>query len=179
MASGRPAAVRPTVATPSAASPSAAEAIVAPTTATRIAGSLLVSRGSTSSTARTATPTSSVVVFVWSRPSTNALTSSMKLSASVEKPNSFGSWPTMIVMPRPFMYPTCTSLESRSATKPSFPSPSAISSRPTNTASIPARTIAVPGSPPATSSGVIAARISGEIDESGPRTSTRDGPNSA
>ena len=36
-----------------------------------------------------------------------------------------------------------------------------------------------PGSPPATSSGVIAAKISGEIDESGPSTSTREGPNSA
>ena len=46
-------------------------------------------------------------------------------------------------------------------------------------ASIPARTIAVPGSPPATSSGVIAAKISGETDESGPSTSTRDGPNIA
>ena len=85
----------------------------------------------------------------------------------------------MIVMPRPFMYPTCTSLESRSATKPSLPSPRPISSSPTSTASIPASAIAVPGSPPATSSGVIAARISGEIDESGPSTNTREGPNSA
>ena len=48
--------------------------------------------------------------------------------------------------------------------------------RPTITASIPASAMALPGSSPATSSGVIAAKISGEIDESGPSTSTRDGP---
>ncbi len=84
----------------------------------------------------------------------------------------------MIVIASPFMYPTCTSLESRSATNPSLPSPRPISVRPTRTASIPASAIAVFASPPA-SSGVIAARISGEIDESGPSTSTREGPNSA
>ncbi len=49
---------------------------------------------------------------------------------------------------------------------------------PTITASIPAKTMAVAGSPPATS-GTMAARIRGEIDESGPSTSTRDGPNTA
>ena len=49
---------------------------------------------------------------------------------------------------------------------------------PTSTASIPASAIAVPASPPA-SSGVIAARISGEIEESGPSTSTREGPKAA
>ena len=52
---------------------------------------------------RTATPSTSVVVCVWPRPSTNALTSPRKESASVENPNSFGSCPTMIVIPRPFM----------------------------------------------------------------------------
>ena len=41
---------------------------------------------------------------------------------------------------------------------------------------MPASAIAFAGSSPATSSGVIAAKISGEIDESGPSTSTRDGP---
>ncbi len=76
------------------------------------------------------------------------------------------------------MYPTCTSLERRSATNPSFPRPSPISVSPTSTASMPARAIAVAGSPPA-SSGVMAARINGEIEESGPSTSTREGPNTA
>ena len=41
---------------------------------------------------------------------------------------------------------------------------------------MPASAIAVAGSSPATSSGVMAAKISGETDESGPSTSTRDGP---
>ena len=47
---------------------------------------------------------------------------------------------------------------------------------PTSSASMPASSIAFIGSSPATSSGVRAARIIGEIDESGPSTSTRDGP---
>ena len=50
--------------------------------------------------------------------------------------------------------------------------------RPTSSASIPASTIAFPGSS-TTSSGVMAAKISGETDESGPSTSTRDGPKTA
>ena len=48
--------------------------------------------------------------------------------------------------------------------------------RPTRIASIPASAIAVAGLSPATRSGVIAAKISGDTDESGPSTSTRDGP---
>ena len=46
---------------------------------------------------------------------------------------------------------------------------------PTISASIPASAIAVPGSLVA-SSGTIAAKISGDTEESGPSTSTRDGP---
>ncbi len=49
---------------------------------------------------------------------------------------------------------------------------------PTRTASIPARAIALSGSP-VTSRGVMAARIKGDTDESGPSTSTLDGPNTA
>ncbi len=45
-------------------------------------------------------------------------------------------------------------------------------------ASIPARAMALSGSS-VTKRGVIAARISGDTDESGPRTSTREGPNTA
>ena len=44
---------------------------------------------------------------------------------------------------------------------------------------MPARAIARRGIVRVTSSGVIAARISGEIEESGPSTSTREGPNIA
>jgi hypothetical protein len=168
----------PTVATPSPASPSNADAMVAPTTPTSTAGRRVVTRGSASRSTSTATPTKSVVVCVWSRLEVNARISARNESACVEKPNSFGSWPMMIVIARPFMYPTCTSFDRRSATNPSLPSPSPISVSPTRTASMPASAIALAGSL-VTSSGVIAARIKGEIEESGPSTSTRDGPNTA
>ena len=82
----------------------------------------------------------------------------------------------MITIASPFMYPTWTSLASRSATKPSFPTPNPIMINPTMTAIIPASAIAVAGSLPAITSGAIAAKISGETEESGPSTSTRDGP---
>jgi hypothetical protein len=49
---------------------------------------------------------------------------------------------------------------------------------PTRAASIPASTIALDGSP-VTTSGVMAARINGDTDESGPSTSTFEGPNTA
>ena len=61
---------------------------------------------------------------------------------------------------------------------PSFASPIAISTAPTIRASMPASAIVVSVPPPA-SNGVIAARISGDTEESGPSTSTRDGPSSA
>ena len=83
-----------------------------------------------------------------------------------------------IVIASPFMYPTWTSFESRSATKPSFAIPSPTRISPTMIAIIPASAIAVSGSP-ATASGTIAAKISGDTAESGPSTSTRDGPMSA
>ena len=50
--------------------------------------------------------------------------------------------------------------------------------RPTMSASMPARAMAWAGSL-VTSSGVMAAKMSGETEESGPRTSTRLGPSSA
>ncbi len=50
---------------------------------------------------------------------------------------------------------------------------------PTITAIIPASAMALVGSPPATSSGVMAAKIRGDTDESGPRTRIRDGPKTA
>ena len=93
----------PTVFTPSAARSKAAETTVAATTATSTAGIFFEMRGSPSSSASVPRPTRSVVVFVWSRFEKKAPTLSTKLSASVEKPKSLGSWPTMIVMASPFM----------------------------------------------------------------------------
>ena len=56
-------------------------------------------------TARPSTPTASAAPTVSPsrRPSTNAAVSSMRPFASVEKPNSFGSWPTRMVTASPFM----------------------------------------------------------------------------
>ena len=48
-------------------------------------------------------PTARVVPFVWDSPVTKALISARKLSASVENPKSLGSWPTMMVIAKPFM----------------------------------------------------------------------------
>ena len=48
---------------------------VAPTTATSTAGTFVVTRGRTSSTASVARPTARAVMFVWSRPVTNAFAS--------------------------------------------------------------------------------------------------------
>ena len=61
-------------------------------------------RGSTEQERQDARPTTQRRAC-WSGrgPVKNAWTSSMKPSASVEKPNSLGSWPTMMVMARPFM----------------------------------------------------------------------------
>ena len=175
---GSPRGSVPTTSTPFDTRSSSPTATVAPTTATRTAGTFFDTSGSSSSTASVARPSTSVVAFVWSSPVTNALISSTKPSASVENPNSFGSCPTTIVIARPFMYPTCTSLDSRSATNPSLAIPSPISIAPTKSASMPASAIATSGPPPATS-GTIAAKISGDTEESGPSTSTREGPISA
>ena len=47
------------------------------------------------------------------------------------------------------------------------------------TASMPARAMARCGSPPATSKGTMAAKIIGDMDESGPSTRMREGPKTA
>ena len=100
---GNPWGSGPTTSTPLAARSRTPVTTVAPRTATSTAGTFLVTRGSRSRTARVARPIASAVVLVWSSPSRNALISSKNPSASVENPNSFGSWPTMMVTARPFM----------------------------------------------------------------------------
>ncbi len=77
--------------------------IVAPTTATSTAGTFRMTRGSRRRTASVARPTTIAVRLRSSKPSTKARSSSMKPSASVENPQSLGSWPTMIVRASPFM----------------------------------------------------------------------------
>jgi hypothetical protein len=81
-----------------------ADTMVAPTTAMRIAGSLGTTRLATTMNARAATPTVRATGFVRParNPSANATASAAIPSASTEKPNSLGSWPTMIVNAIPF-----------------------------------------------------------------------------
>ena len=106
-----------------------------------------------------------------------AAVSATRPSASVEKPNSLGSCPMKMTTARPARYPVRTGLESRSATKPSFPKPAPTVISPTRSASIPASAMAVSGSPAAR--GRMVAAIMGPRDESGPRTRTGEGPTSA
>ncbi len=100
---GSPWGSAPTVETPCADRSRTAETTVTPMMATRIAGTFGVTRGRSSSSASTERPTASVTPCVWSRCEPKARSSSTKPLASVEKPKSLGSWPTMIVTPSPFM----------------------------------------------------------------------------
>ena len=97
---GRPSGRVPTVAMSRSKT---AVTAVAPTTATRTAGISRVRRGSTSSTASVISPRPRAVASRWSKFATNSRTSSTKLSASVENPQSFGSCPTMMTTASPFM----------------------------------------------------------------------------
>lgn len=63
--------------------------------------------------------------------------------------------------------------------KPSFATPTRIVMSPTRIANIDASAIALSGSPLDASNGTNVAAIIGPSEESGPSTSTRDGPNSA
>ena len=124
------------------------------------------------------TPTASAAPTVSpaTSPSTKPLSSGMKPSASTEKPNIFGSCPTMIVNASPFMYPICVGIDRRSAMNPSFASPARSMMVPTMRASSDASAIALAGSLSAPISGRIVAAIIGPRAESGPRTRTFEGP---
>ncbi len=102
---GKPDGSVPTSDTPCAPRSNRPDAAIATTTATRIAGTFGTSRLRTRITARLTTPIASAAPTVSpaETPSTNARASSIRLSASVEKPNSFGNWPIRIVIASPFM----------------------------------------------------------------------------
>ena len=55
---------------------------------------------------------------------------SKKSPSPFSTPNSFGSWPTMIVSARPTMKPFSTGSEMKLATKPSRSSPATIAAIP-------------------------------------------------
>ena len=101
----------------------------------------------------------------------------MSPSASIEKPKSFGSWPTKTVRAMPLRYPIRMGFESRSVTSPRRSSPNAMPNAPEISASAAASSVARLGS--AAASGAIVAAMIAASDESGPRTRIRLGPNSA
>ena len=152
---------------------------VAPTTATSTAGIFVVTAaGRAGRPASPARATSAVGVGRVELRRRTPATSSTKPSASVENPNSFGQLADddgdrqAVHVADLHLLGEQVGDEAR-ACRGRGRSRSA----PTITAIIPASAIAVPGSSPATTSGTIAAKISGETDESGPSTRTRDGPN--
>ena len=75
------------------------------TTATSTAGIFGSQRWSTRITASPNSPTTTAAVTVSPdrSPSTNPVTSPIRVSECTENPNSFGSWPTRIVSARPVM----------------------------------------------------------------------------
>ena len=152
------------------------ESPIATTTATRMPGVRGDARLRPRMMARLSRPIPSAhgLVRPSRTPTTNSRTSSARPPASVENPNSLGSWPMKMTIARPARYPVRTGFDSRSAMKPSFATPAATVTRPTMSASIPASAIAASWLPAA--SGRIVAAIIGPSDESGPRTRIGDGP---
>ena len=118
---GNPCGSVPTRSTPCCARSNRFAATIETTTAIRTLGTFGSTRWSTNMTTSPSTPIASAAVTVSpsATPLTNALASAMNPSASVENPNSLGSWPTRIVMASPFMYPIMVGLDRRSATHPS------------------------------------------------------------
>ena len=55
---------------------------------------------------------------------------------SIEKPNTFPSWPKTMLMAMPFMKPTRTGLPRKSARNPSRKTPATMHARPERTASV-------------------------------------------
>jgi hypothetical protein len=95
----------PTRETPRSARSKALATRIETTTATSTAGTLGTSRWSPAMTTRPSRPTASAAAAVspFASPVAKPAASGMSPSASTEKPNSFGSWPTRIVRASPFM----------------------------------------------------------------------------
>ncbi len=178
LAVGKPEGIRPTTDTPCAVRSKISVAMAEPTTATRIPGTLGSQWRNARITAREAMPTIRLAVTVspLATPSTKALLSSNNRSALALNPKSRGSWLTSTTMAMPLRKPTRTGFESNSARMPARANPAITHMAPMRRASIPASATAVAGSPCAPRSGRIAATMSGPNAESGPSTSTRDGP---
>ncbi|CAH0327796.1 hypothetical protein SRABI128_06471 [Microbacterium sp. Bi128] len=102
---GNPRGSSPTSETPFAARSKTAVAAIAATTMTSTAGTLGSHRCRTSISTIPPMPTAAAATTVspLATPSTNPTRSPMKFSLSILNPKSFGSWPTRMVIARPFM----------------------------------------------------------------------------
>ena len=123
----------------------------------------------------------STAAVVWVSPSATAFSvariSPTRVVASTEKPSSLGIWFTITTTATPMRYPVRIGLESRSVTNPRRRKPATTRMTPIMIANRPASATARSGSPAAR--GRIDEAMIGASDESGPSTSTRDGPTTA
>jgi hypothetical protein len=110
---GTPSGIGPTTVTPWDSRSKTFVAAIASSTATRTPGTRGSACWKPRIRTRPATPTArdAQIVSPSARPCTNPAASSIRPSASTEKPKSFGSWPTTMVSARPFMYPICVGLD--------------------------------------------------------------------
>ena len=98
---GKPWGRMPITSTPCAGRSSTTDSTIETTTATRMPGVLGDTRLRPRMMARLRVPTASAHGFVIPRFWTNATASATSPLASVEKPNSLGSWPTRMTTARP------------------------------------------------------------------------------
>ncbi len=152
-------------------------ATIAPATATSGPGTPGATRRSPMITASDIVPTSNVSPCVSSRCVISRQPCSKKSPCVGVIPNSFGSWPMMIVSARPMMKPFSTGWLMKLARKPSRNRPAISAARPVVSASA-AVSAAKRLSPAGTRSATVAAD-SAATAAIGPTTSTRELPRAA
>ena len=163
--------------TPWSSSASSSTAITPSATATSEPGTAGANLRSPITTASDSTPTASVAALVSSRWRTSPQSCSKKSPPVFSTPNSFGTWPMMIVSARPTMNPFKTGSEMKPARNPSRSRPAPSARIPVVTASA-AVVAAKPDWPCATSSPTVAAD-SAAVADIGPTTRWRELPSAA
>ena len=173
---GSPLAIDPTVGT---SRPNALTAAIAPATATSEPGTPGATRRSPMISASESVPTSSVSPCVSPRWRDELPGLLEEVAACLRLiPNSFGSWPMMIVSARPMMKPLSTGWLMKSARKPRRSRPAISAARPAISAS-PAVNAANAAIPPAGTRSATVAADSAALAAIGPTTSTRELPSAA
>ena len=145
---GSPAGSVPTVATPYSARPKAAVTTVAPTTATSTAGTRLVRRGRPKSTAKVASPTTSVVTLVSIEPREEGLHLGDEPVGVGREAEELGQLADDDGDRQPVHVADLHLLREQVGDEAELAEPKPISMAPTSSASMPAKAMAVPGSSP-------------------------------